>query len=772
LAGNVRDRLSRLGQPLFLLSASACGGILAADALAAAPAWLWLGAAAVVLAFCLRQLSPLRVHLLVALVFAFAHRVNDHDAVRKFLDSRPSGIHRAEVEGIVMDAPEPEPAGGGWRFPVQLQRFDSRPSASRLLVRMQGAAPPAYGDQVKLFGVALRARAARNPGEFDSSEYLRRQSIAGEFEVRHPADMLLVSSGHGSRIMEAAIHSRQWIARTVTEDIADAPEIAATVRAMVLGTRETTPQDIQDAFVASGTMHIFAVSGLHVALFSWVLWQIVRVFGLRRGWTLGIVIPLMFFYVYVTGLRPSAWRAAIMATVFMCAPVFQRRGDIFNNLGAAALLLLGWDTQQLFQPGFQLSFGVMLALALLAHVILRPLAPLYTHDPFLPKSLLTNWQRGHLWVRKKICESLAVSTASTIGSAPLMIHHFKLVSPIGIVANLFLVFLSFAILFTACLSILCALAKLSWMVPVANNANFALAGSSIWLAKVFAAIPGGHVRMDPARWFDTADCRITVLALQDGGGASHIDTRHGHWLADCGGASSYSYTVRPYLLTYPVSRLDGLILTHRDAAHTAAAGELRQAFPTRALWRPAELTGAALESLDSSHPWPAAGEALSLTDSVRLRSLAPASAAAWPQADDRCAVFLLECRGWRILFMNDAGFLTEKELLESGADIRADVLVKGRHASDLSGLPEFLNAVAPRAIVFSNARFPSEERVSPAWIRLVENKKIAAFDQLQTGAVTIEIRPETLTLAGFANTQRLTLTKPPPPPAVNPPPPP
>lgn len=445
-----------------------------------------------------------------------------------------------------------------------------------------------------------------------------------------------------------------------------------------------------------------------------------------------------------------------MTTVFLAGPLFDRKGDIYNNLGAASLILLGWDTQQLFQPGFQLSFGVLLALALMTRMFMAPLAPLYSADPFLPQSLLTGWQRFTLWIRKKSCESVAVSTASAIGSAPLMLHHFKLLSPIGILANLFLVALSSLILFVGCVSILCALLRAGWFSLAANNTNWLLTRLSICLAKFFAAIPGGHVRVDLTRPFDQPPCRVTVLALPDGGGATHLHCGRSHWMLDTGGSKSYLRTVRSHLLRYPADKLDGVILTHTDTDHIGAFHDLVGTFsPATSLAAPGE------RQSKTTTATIAAPQRIAIAPDASLEILFPPGPLHWGQTDDRCLVVRLECRGWRILFTSDAGFLTEEWLLESGVDLRADVLVKGRHASDFSGLGEFINAVAPQAVVFSNNHFPAVERVSPAWLELLSRKQLTAFDQELAGAVEIEMPADgsSMTLTGFVNGQTKTLTR-------------
>ncbi|MBP7950012.1 MAG: ComEC/Rec2 family competence protein [Verrucomicrobiales bacterium] len=752
LVQRLRRAWRRLCQPLFLLGLAAVAGILAADFWQCLRTWHLAVLAIAAFWLAMRRRHFLSIGLLTVAVFAFAHRINDHSPLRKMIQSDRDQTVNAVVVGMVADEPEAEPSGA-WRFPVQAERLDDHPSREKIYVRIRNATVPEYGDRIRLEGALREPDRPRNPGEFDFAEYLRRQGFGAEMSVAGRQFCQILDHGNGSSVMVAAISARRWIAAAVTQDLENDPQIAATIRAMVLGTREDTPQDVEDAFIASGTMHIFAVSGLHVALFGWVLRQFLRPFGISWRWMLLLIIPLMFFYVFVTGLRASAWRAALMTAVFLAAPLVDRKGDIFNTLGAASLLLLGWDTQQLFQPGFQLSFGVLLALALMTRWFMAPLAPLCTADPFLPQSLLTGWQRWSLWVRKKACESIAVSMACAVGSAPLMLHHFKLLSPIGIVANLFLVLFSSVILFVGCLSILCTACKAAWLAACANNANWLLAQVSIWTAKFFAAVPGGHVRVDIARLVDDSKCRITVLALPDGGGAAHLHCGRAHWMLDAGGGRSFLRTVRPHLLRYPVSKLDGLVLTHTDANHSGAAAQLAGTFSPGDIFiapEPRPLLSGAVEM----H----AHATLALGSEASLKILHPPGALGWGLADNRCLVAKLDCQGRRFLFVSDAGFLTEKWLLETGADVQADVLIKGRHRSDHSGLGEFLTAVNPRAVVFSNASFPSGEQVPQSWKELLQRKGIVAFDQLETGAVEIAVGGDgTLELRGFANGQRLSV---------------
>jgi beta-lactamase superfamily II metal-dependent hydrolase len=128
-------------------------------------------------------------------------------------------------------------------------------------------------------------------------------------------------------------------------------------------------------------------------------------------------------------------------------------------------------------------------------------------------------------------------------------------------------------------------------------------------------------------------------------------------------------------------------------------------------------------------------------------------------ADDRCQVWRGEIDGWTFLFMSDAGFLAEKWLVEHHVDVSADVLIKGHHADDFSALPEFLAAVAPRVLCFTNLAWPGQERVASGWIQRVQAGHTPYFDQGESGAVEISITPEALRLRGYVDGKLVELAK-------------
>ena len=135
--------------------------------------------------------------------------------------------------------------------------------------------------------------------------------------------------------------------------------------AMALGWKTPLTGEVDDAFMQSGTLHVFAISGLHIALVAGLLVKLFQLFRLSREQAGLGAIPCVWLYVAATGWQPSAIRSAIMASVILVGSALHRPSDLLNSLSAAAALILLMEPDQLFQSGFQLSFGAVAGLVVI-----------------------------------------------------------------------------------------------------------------------------------------------------------------------------------------------------------------------------------------------------------------------------------------------------------------------------------------------------------------------------------------------------------------------
>src|SRR5690606_4079582 len=147
----------------------------------------------------------------------------------------------------------------------------------------------------------------------------------------------------------------------VIEKNLPSPE-AELLAGILFGQRSRLPEDIQDNFTSSGTGHLLAVSGLHVGLVAALILGLWRRLGLRGKLPLFLAIVLTLGYAYLTGMRPSALRAAVMLSFALGAQLLDRDRDLPTAIGLAALVTLALNPLHLFTVGFKLSYAATLGI--------------------------------------------------------------------------------------------------------------------------------------------------------------------------------------------------------------------------------------------------------------------------------------------------------------------------------------------------------------------------------------------------------------------------
>src|SRR5437588_181743 len=406
--------------------------------------------------------------------------------------------------------------------------FGGRKQASRALWQIRWKGAPEFGDELKLFGIAEVIAPPRNPGEFDMRSYLARHDVRRMLFVRYPEDGALIRRGGGNPILRLAQKSRAWMQNAICRGLENAPEVQNFLSGIVLGLRRQAPEDIEEPFQQTGTLHLFAVAGLHVGIVAALLWMLAMVARLSRKWAAALMIPLLLFYAAVTGLHVSSIRAAVMSSILLGGLFFERKVFVLNSLAAAAFFLLCWNTNELFSTGFQLSFAVVGAIILFADPFAEFLQRWIAPDPFLPRSLLRSPRlRMHVafdWV----CRGSSVSLAAWIGSLPLVLWYFYIVTPISLVANLIVVPIAFFILAIALLSLV-SMPILPGLAVIFNNANWLFAQLVMGIVQFLAHVPGGHFYVEHPHWPEKLAAKITVLDVGSGA-AVHLQTGRANWL--------------------------------------------------------------------------------------------------------------------------------------------------------------------------------------------------------------------------------------------------
>jgi competence protein ComEC len=740
-------------QPFVGLSLMAATGIVTADVFPLSGALLTVLTIVVAICIVIVVWRPvlLATYGIVGIGFFLLHDLETRNTEGQQLADELGGRPRVvSATGYVITEPKIAPSGFA-TFLLELKsiEFEGQKQSVHAVWQVHWKGTPEFGDELKLFGIAEVIPPPRNPGEFDMRAYLARHDVRRLLFVRYPEEGVLIRHGGGNPILRLAQQSREWMQNAICRGLENAPEVQSFLSGIVLGIRHETAEDIEEPFQQTGTIHLFAVAGLHVGIVAALLWVLATVAHLSRKWAAAFIIPSLFFYAAITGLHVPSVRAAVMASILVGGLFFERKVFVLNSLAAAAFFLFCWDTNELFSTGFQLSFAVVGAIILFADPFSRFLQRWTAPDPFLPRSLLRAPRRWMHSSFKWLCDGAGVSLAAWLGSLALVLWYFCIVTPISLVANLIVVPIAFFILAIALLSLL-STPLLPGLALIFNNANWLLAQVVIGIVQFLAHVPGGHFYVEHPHWPEKLVARITVLDV-GAGAAVHLHTGSANWLFDCGSNRTYQRVVREYLHWAGVNRLTGVLLTHGDANHLGGTAQLMEDFPRlRFVDNPAPDHSAIHRRLQQlfRERWIrlenlVAGDSFQPSRHVTAHILFPPPNFNSTIADDQAyVVHLLVAPTTRILFMSDSGIKTEQALLVNRFDLRSDIIIKGQHHSGESGSDAFLEAVQPRLIIATSRDFPGYERIGDAWTVNLQKRGIKLFRQDETGAVILRFRQD------------------------------
>ncbi|GAA4301469.1 ComEC/Rec2 family competence protein [Nibribacter koreensis] len=275
-----------------------------------------------------------------------------------------------------------------------------------------------YGQQLLIKGSLQPPAKPANPYQFDYRRYLALKHIQwqaylpeGSWQVigLQPPSVMVAISLQVRKTLEAAFKTHIQAKREAT-----------IANALVLGVQDDLDASLRDAYARTGTMHVLAVSGLHVGLLYGVLLFFLK--HLRRGRKSRLVIFLfivgvVWFYAFVTGLSASVLRSVCMFSLVELGLLLRRKSSVLNTLAAVAMVLLLYDPNFLFDVGFQLSFLAVAGIVLLQPLFLKL---------WYPEQKLVRWT----W------ELMAISIAAQMATFPISLFYFHQFPVYFWVANL------------------------------------------------------------------------------------------------------------------------------------------------------------------------------------------------------------------------------------------------------------------------------------------------------------------------------------------------
>ncbi|MCL5772776.1 MAG: DNA internalization-related competence protein ComEC/Rec2 [Firmicutes bacterium] len=688
-----------------------------------------------------------------------------------------SGYQLKEVSVRGMVADMPGPADDGVSFTLKASEIIYRGINKKVSAGIKIFSPVkdiSYGNILQVSGLLEYPPGIKNPGEFDYAEYLKRQGVHHILFIKDPGGVKILEKHRGSPVLRTAYAIRCKLGSTLAREFGE--KDASIMEGIAFGTKSQIPDEIIDDFQKNGTFHILAASGLNVGIVSGFLLLVFNFLKLSKKTAVIVSIPIIILYTILTGLVPSMIRASVMGIIMLVGYAIDKEGTTLNCFFLAALLMLFFVPDWLFDTGFQLSFLSV------AGII------------FVTDKLKDYMKNLPGWLRL----NLSICLASQAMITPLLALYFNQISLISPFANLVIVPLSGILLPLILLSSILGAISLSLAAPFAGITHFllcfmmkfshytgSLKGASLamptpsvtsillyyafiasillfiwkkinkaWFARIlfclilFSAFFFLYEEARGTRLEVTflnvgeGECAFLSLpggekVLIDAGPVYHVKTKD----IDYG-----KKVVVPYLKRKGVKRLDLVVITHPHSDHAGGMRKVLENFPAGLIMD----TSLMADSKDfkelefflekSKIPLIKArqGMKLSFNKDVTIEVLNPPGLMMNGTSNDtnnNSIVIKLSDKNLSFLFCADIQKEAEEEILENCSSIKSDVMLTAHQGSADSANEDFLKAVGPSFAVISVGRNNNFNHPSPVTIELLKKMNVKIYRTDKDGAV-------------------------------------
>ncbi|MEQ9406384.1 MAG: ComEC/Rec2 family competence protein [Fuerstiella sp.] len=723
-------------------------------------------------------------------------------ALRQLADSRPVVLKlHARVDSVPQVHVKPESAYAPRLYgSAEQTRFRVRsiglvtdttelPVDGDCLVYVDGNATARLfpGQEIHITGKLDWPDTPGNPGEFDFAEFLERRQVAALLYVNHPF-AIEPQSGPAYRRPGHWLNRLRTGAREILVNSVD-QNVRGVALALLLGNRNEIPMETERAFVASGTMHLLAISGLHVGILCLFLLRLFNLLIVPRQRALLLTLLFCVIYMMVTDLRPSVVRATVFFGVFVLAEHIRRRQRMAGLISVTALIMLLWQPALAFDTGAWLSFLSVAALGWAGDRTANDHGPREA-----PADAITGREKlqafatsAGTWLRFRYRQMFCILALTT----PLIATAFHVVSPIGLAVNVLLIPATAVVLCLGFVTLATGL-LLPSMAPLPGAAFSTALRFLTGTVDTTSSLPAGHLYVaDLPVWFLPVyyGTFVTVLLLRpgifrrtaavalfgsvilafvhctadvrrDGIRCTILDVGHGSasvvelpggrvLLVDAGAMNQGERTADllcGFLWNRGYRRVDGLVISHADLDHYNAVPALLSRIPVAEIITSRQAAASDSRSLQALFELVAGRDipvrlaldgAFLQTAGAEIRILQAHPGLLPANADDNqhSLVLSIEYAGRRILLPADIEGDGAKAILPRLS--QTDVLVSPHHGSPNANNAAIASATKPRHVIVSARDADAAARLCATY-GTAENVRFTS----DCGAVTVQVSPD------------------------------
>lgn len=649
------------------------------------------------------------------------------------------------------------------------------------------------GDAVTVQGRAVRPSKASNPGQFDFRQQLRSRGVSRQLFVNHFSAIQVNERAAWWNPYRWASWLRADAERILDASLAGPNQQLAV--AMFLGNRSQLPYELRDAFVASGTMHLLAISGLHVGILSLFVVRMFHVLGVSRGMSLLAMMVVICGYAMVTGFRPSVVRATLFLLLFGTSQLLGRQQRLLDLLSLTALIMTVWSPGLLVDTGAWLSFLSVGALAWYSNQTGEK-----KEDRDVPedqRSITRMLQSGIGSFWKQLLQRYRQMLSILLFTLPLTTSEFHVLSAVSLLVNVLLILYTFVVLaagyltlfvgvllpvagwipasvFSLFLSVFSVLVNWAselpcghfylsdfpvWFLPLWYGALVAMVASRVPVIRrgfvvllILLAVAGFGTALN-----EPHDAPLTVTVLDIGHGSAAVVECGGRvMLVDSGSlnqARRAAEVVSGFLWNRGWNHIDQVVISHADSDHYNAVPTLISRFPIGQIITSKEFTKSTDKAIQALMRFVQQEDIdIRIVDSNtrallatgELQILQPNVALLPTNASDNETSLVVKVMLGRtsVLLPGDLEQRGLQQLLPSLG--RSTVLVSPHHGSRLSNPAELASSVSPALVVVS-----AHDTASRKHLENVYSDAKAVWWTSESGAVQLEFCEGWIQATGF-----------------------
>lgn len=662
------------------------------------------------------------------------------------------------------------------------------------------------GRLVRLPAALRRPITFSNPGVPDGARAMARRGLVLNGSVKSAALVEVIA--RGTPVSEAAGKLRAWTRRTLNTSVGrHHPRSGAVARAILIGDRTGLDEDDERRLQDAGTYHVIAISGGNIAILTALLVFAARALRIPYRAAAALSIVVLLFYGEVAGGTASVGRAISAAVIFLTALMVDHRGAPVNVLAVAAVLAVGVEPVAVLDGGFLLSFGATAGIILGVPRLVR----------LAPRHRTRGAARVVRTVVTAAAGVLAATVCAEIVLAPVGASLFSRITFAGLVLNFAAIPLMAAVQCGSMVLLLAAAVHAPAAGAIGLLVHYAVSGlvgsshliewapwlardvppPSWWLCAAYYAICALWLTVTRRRRLIVAGLGVAIAALVSGSAPARdgaapaprpgtlrvvvLDVGQGDatvallpggqaLLVDAGGLAGTAFdiggrVVVPALRALGVGRLHALVLTHGDPDHIDGAEVVMRRVPTANIWEGVPvpphraLNALRAVAVEQRTVW----RTMRPTDvesagGVEIRVLHP-PAPDWERQrvrNDDSVVIELRYHDVSILLPGDIGAAIERALvpqLQLGSVV---ILKAAHHGSATSSAAAFIEATAPRAVIFSAGQNNRFGHPAPVVVERFVSRGVEMFNTAHDGAVFVETDGKSVEVWGWRTRKTVT----------------